>query len=132
MIITTILTIVFVLVALLLVFVVLIQSGKGGGLAGGAFGGLDSMGSVFGGRGSAPFLTRLTTILVTLFMFISLLLGMITRGGDTGQSLVEQERERRMAAPSRTLPEVAEPMPQQAMPMPAPAPTDQQPPADNQ
>ncbi len=122
MIIQTILTVVFVIAALLLVFVVLIQSGKGGGLAGGAFGGVDSMGSVFGGKGSAPFLTRMTTILVTMFMVIALLLGMVTRGGEVGQGLVEQERQRRMSSPARTLPEVAEPLPQETIPAAQPQP----------
>ncbi len=102
----------FVLVALLLIFVILIQSGKGGGLAGTFGGSGDTMGSLFGGRGSAPFLTRITTILATLFMFIALILGMITRGSVENRGLVEQERERRMASPARTLPEVAEPLQQ--------------------
>ena len=44
-----------------LVAVVLIQSGKGGGLAGGAFGG--SAQTVFGGRGATDFLTRATMVL---------------------------------------------------------------------
>jgi len=103
----------FAIVALLLIFVILIQSGKGGGLAGTFGGSGDTMGSIFGGKGSAPFLTRITTILATLFMFIALILGMITKGSNVeNQGLVEQERERRMASPARTLPEVAEPLEQ--------------------
>jgi len=108
----TVIIFLFVIVAILLIFVILIQSGKGGGLAG-TFGGAgDAMGSIFGGRGSAPFLTRITTILATLFMFIALLLGMITRSNVENRSLVERERERRMESPARTLPEVAEPLEQ--------------------
>ncbi len=100
----------FVIVAVLLVFVILIQSGKGGGLAGTFGGGADTMGTFFGGRGSAPFLTRITTILATLFMFIALLLGMVTKGSVDNRSVVERERERQMASPARTLPEAATPV----------------------
>ena len=99
-----ILTVIFVVVAALLVFVILIQSGKGGGLAGIAGGG--DMGSVFGGRGSAPFLVKATTILATAFMLIALILGMITQGTVDETSIMERERERRMQSPARTLPEV--------------------------
>jgi len=95
---------IFVIVAFLLVFVILIQSGKGGGLAGIAGGGMNQL---FGGQGSAPFLVRATAILATAFMFIALILGMITRGGVDQTSIMQQERERRMSSPARTLPEVA-------------------------
>lgn len=111
----TALIILFVLVCALLTFVILIQSSKGGGLAG-AFGGMDSMGTLFGGgRGSAPFLQKLTMILASLFLLIALVMGFMTRGGVSTQSLVEQERERLNSSPARTLPQV----PNQT---PAPAP----------
>ncbi|MBN1479721.1 preprotein translocase subunit SecG [candidate division KSB1 bacterium] len=93
----------FVIVAFLLVFIILIQSGKGGGLAGIAGGGMNQL---FGGQGSAPFLTRTTAILATAFMVIALILGMITRGNIDQTSIMQKERERRMASPARTLPEV--------------------------
>ncbi len=109
---------IFAIVCVLLTFVILIQSGKGGGLAG-TFGGGDAMGSIFGGRGSAPFLTKATSILSTLFLLIALILGMITRGTIDQKSLVEQEREKRMSSPARTLPEAA-PAPIQATPEEAP------------
>jgi preprotein translocase subunit SecG len=52
-----------------LVLVVLMQSSKGEGLAGGtAFGG-GLTGAVFGGRGAASFLSRASTVLAILFMF---------------------------------------------------------------
>lgn len=57
-----------VLVCLGLILVVLMQSSKGEGLAGGtAFGGAMST-AVFGGRGAASFLSKATTILAVLFM----------------------------------------------------------------
>jgi len=112
----------FVIVAGLLVFVILIQSGKGGGLAGTFGGSADTMGTLFGGRGSAPFLTRITTILTTLFMVIALLLGMITKGSVDNRSIVERERERQMASPARTLPEAATPLETEPVANPNPAP----------
>ena len=50
------LIVVHLIVCISLVGVVLVQSGKGGGLAGGAFGG--SAQTVFGGRGATDFFTR--------------------------------------------------------------------------
>jgi len=99
------LIVLFIIVSIFLTFVILIQSSKGGGLAG-TFGGVDSMGTIFGGKGSAPFLTKVTSILAALFMVIALILGMITRGSVDETSLVEQERERMMSSPARTLPQV--------------------------
>ncbi|UCC43863.1 MAG: preprotein translocase subunit SecG [Candidatus Zixiibacteriota bacterium] len=64
----TILMVFHVLVCFLLIIVVLMQSAKGEGLAGGtAFGGAMS-GAVFGGRGAATFLTKATTVLAVVFM----------------------------------------------------------------
>ncbi len=100
------LTVVFVVVAFLLIFVILIQSGKGGGLAGIAGG---SMNSLFGGQGSAPLLTKATTILATVFMLVALMLGMLTRGTLDQNTIMQKERERRMASPARSLPQVAAP-----------------------
>ncbi|MEW6050181.1 MAG: preprotein translocase subunit SecG [Candidatus Zixiibacteriota bacterium] len=57
-----------VLVCLALILVVLMQSSKGEGLAGSAFGGGLSS-AVFGGRGAATFLSKATTVLAILFMF---------------------------------------------------------------
>ena len=64
----TILMVFHVLVCFGLILVVLMQSAKGEGLAGGtAFGGGMS-GAVFGGRGAATFLSKATTVLAVVFM----------------------------------------------------------------
>ena len=56
-----------VIVCICLIIVVLMQSAKGEGLAGGtAFGGAVS-GAVFGGRGAASFLSKATTVLAIVF-----------------------------------------------------------------
>jgi preprotein translocase subunit SecG len=66
------LMVVEVLVSVLLVLVVLMQSSKGGGLAG-TFGG-GQMGMVFGVRRTADFLTRATQILAATFIVLSLVI----------------------------------------------------------
>ena len=82
------------LVCLCLVTVVLLQSGKGGGLAGGAFGGATQ--TVFGGRGATDFITRATIVLGTLFFATSLTLALMTsHGGPRGGRSVVSEAARR-------------------------------------
>lgn len=87
------------LVCVCLVFVVLVQSGKGGGLAGGAFGGATQ--TVFGGRGATDFITRATIGLGVLFFVTSLTLAlMTTRTTGTRRSVLqEQARQASQAAP---------------------------------
>jgi len=63
--------IVHVIVCLMLIGIVLLQSGKGADM-GAAFGG--SSQALFGGAGPAPFLTRVTTIAAVVFMVTSLAL----------------------------------------------------------
>src|SRR5437016_11128682 len=78
------------LICFALVVVVLIQSGKGGGLAGGAFGG--SAQTVFGGRGATDFITRATMVLATLFFLTSLVLAKLSSGsGATSRSILQEE-----------------------------------------
>ena len=65
------LIVVHVIVSLLLVTVILLQSGKGGGLAAG-FGGPSAGAEVFGGAGAAGFLEKATAVLAVIFMATSL------------------------------------------------------------
>ncbi len=67
------LIILHVLVSLILVVIVLLQAGKGGGLAS-AFGGSGGTDAVFGGRGAATFLSKMTTVLGIVFFVTSLTL----------------------------------------------------------
>lgn len=71
----TLLLIVHVLVCLFLIFIVLIQSGKGADL-GAAFGG--SSQTLFGSRGAATFFSKLTTIAAIVFMLTSLSLAVVS------------------------------------------------------
>lgn len=74
--------VVHIVVSLILILVVLLQSGKAGDLAS-AFGGAGSQ-TAFGARGAATVLTKATTICAILFMITSLGLAiMFTQDSDT-------------------------------------------------
>ncbi len=73
------LTILHIAVCLILIITVLLQSGKAGDLAG-AFGGAGSQ-SVFGPRGAASILSKLTTISAVLFMITSMGLWILSSKG---------------------------------------------------
>ena len=75
----SIVNVIHVITCVFLILVVLVQQSKGGGL-GGALGG--SASQVFGGRGSANFMTRLTGIVATIFMITSMLLAFMSSAGD--------------------------------------------------
>jgi len=77
-----------VLVSFGLIVSVLLQSSKGGGLAG-TFGGSGITGGVFGGRGAAPFLAKATTVCAILFMLTSLALNYV-RPGEKSESMLER------------------------------------------
>ena len=70
------LQIIHVIVCLLLILIVLLQSGKGADLAG-AFGGGGSQ-TAFGARGTATFLSKLTTGAAIIFMATSFTLSLLT------------------------------------------------------
>lgn len=81
------LVVMHVLIALALMGAILIQSGKGADI-GAAFGGGSSQ-TVFGGRGPATFLHKLTTAIAVLFMATSLVLTVY--GARRGTSSVVSE-----------------------------------------
>ncbi|MDF1544118.1 MAG: preprotein translocase subunit SecG [bacterium] len=92
-----------VIVCTALVLVVLLQSAKGEGLAGSAFGGGGGGmgGAVFGGRGAASFLSRATTVLAVIFMFNCGALAFmsssnrgVATGDDPGESVVTREAQK--------------------------------------
>ena len=89
----TFLLILHLVICLALICVVLVQSGKGGGLAGGAFGG--SAQTVFGGRGATDFFTKATMGLGGAFFLTSLVLALMSSGNIGGQrSLIQTEAQR--------------------------------------
>jgi len=80
-----------------LVVSILLQSGKGGGLAG-AFGAGSSQ-TLFGGRGAATFLTRASTVLAVVFFLTSLTLGLTSarQTSPVARSLTQEDARRRAA-----------------------------------
>ena len=72
---TTFVLIIHILVCFFLIGIVLLQSGKGAEL-GAAFGG--SSQTLFGSRGAATFLNKITTGVAVVFMLTSLLLAVLT------------------------------------------------------
>lgn len=78
-----------------LMVAILLQSGKGGGLAG-TFGAGSSQ-TLFGGRGAATFLSRAAGTLAVVFFLTSLTLSLTStrQGGAGGRSLITEEAKRR-------------------------------------
>ncbi len=101
-----------ILVCLLLIFVIMLQSGNAADLAG-AFGGAGSQ-TAFGPRGAATFLTKATTWCAIVFMMSSLALS-LKRAPTTaqGSSILEQTMP---TAPSRPAPPAQKPVPQAPVP----------------
>lgn len=113
------------IVTIILMIAILLQSSKGGGLAG-TFGG-GSMGAVFGGRGAASFLSKLTTVLASIFLGLALLISYIDKGKAVDRNIVAEERDRlRASSPAAVLPTVPtdESVTRQTAPPPAPATAD--------
>lgn len=79
-----------VLVAVALIALVLVQHGRGAD-AGAAFGS-GASGSVFGSRGATSFLTRVTTILATVFFLTSLTLAWLAAQSVDRGSVVDRVR----------------------------------------
>ena len=79
-----------IIVSILLVLVILLQSSKGGGLAG-TFGGAN-VGMVFGVRRTADFLTKATQILGIAFGVIALIINLVAlprSGGVPAESVIQ-------------------------------------------
>ena len=84
----TVLMIFLIIVSIFLMLIVLIQSSKGGGLAG-TFGGGDAS-MVFGVRRTADFLIKLTTIFATIYILFSLVTNIIiNKGGGSKESIIQ-------------------------------------------
>ena len=90
----TFLIILFVFISLLMVVVILLQAGKGQGLAGAIGGGMVGQ-SMFGGRGAGDLLSKVTTYLAVGYMVLALGLGLIYKSEveTTQQSLIQQRME---------------------------------------
>lgn|SRR5580765_5484709 len=121
------LVVLHVVVCLVLIGVILLQSGQAADIAG-AFGGSGSQ-TAFGPRGAATFLSRATTWCAVMFMFTSMALAVHVRttSGGAGRSILEQfsQPAPKSAAPAPVAPAQQPPAqpaaPPPATPTPAPA-----------
>jgi preprotein translocase subunit SecG len=109
----------FVMNCLVLIIVVLLQSGKAADLAG-AFGGAGSQ-TAFGPRGAATLLSQATTWCAIMFMICAMALVLrVDRAGSTGGSVLEKFSK---PAPAKTAPVTPGPTtPAPGTPNTAPAP----------
>ena len=85
--ITVLITIVHVLVSILMIVVILLQAGKGAEI-GAAFGG--SSQTIFGSRGAATFLSKMTVATATVFMLTSLTLSILSFNRSVVSSIVDE------------------------------------------
>ena len=87
----SILTVVLLMTTVSIVVLVLLQQGKGADM-GAAFGGGGSSQSLFGSRGSATFLSRVTAVLALIFFATALGLAYLhTQIGQSSVSVISQE-----------------------------------------
>lgn len=119
------LVILHVIVCLVLISVILLQSGQAADIAG-AFGGSGSQ-TAFGPRGAATVLSRATTWCAVMFMFTSMALAVhvSTSSGGGGRSILEQfsKPATKSAAPAPIPPSQIPPTQQQPAQPAAPPPT---------
>ena len=88
----SILTVVLLMTTVSIVVLVLLQQGKGADM-GAAFGGGGSSQSLFGSRGSATFLSRVTAILALIFFATALGLAYLhTQIGQSSISVISQDQ----------------------------------------
>ncbi|MGB5694911.1 MAG: preprotein translocase subunit SecG [Polyangiales bacterium] len=99
----TFISIVYVFVCLFLILVVLLQSGKGGGL-GSALGGGASQ-QIFGGAGAGNLLTRLTAGFAFTFMVLSVWLAFLSSSGEQALDRAVREQSAAQQAPAETEPD---------------------------
>ncbi len=101
----TLLIILFVLVSILMVIVILLQSGKGQGLAGSIGGGMGGT-SVFGGRGAADFLSKATAWIATIYIILAIMISVAykARSQEKQKSLIEKRMEEQKQLPAPNIP----------------------------
>ncbi|QKJ85490.1 Protein-export membrane protein SecG [Paramixta manurensis] len=97
------LLVVFLLVAIGLVGLIMLQQGKGADM--GASFGAGASATLFGSTGSGNFMTRMTAVLATLFFIISLVLGNLntnkTTKGSEWENLSQPAQSQQQTAPAK-------------------------------
>lgn len=113
------------LIAAIMIFLVLIQSGKGGGLAGIAAGGATTQ--ILGARQAPDILEKATWTLAALFIALCILSNFVIDRGQQQRSIIQQQSQQQPAQPLAPLPQDAQGTPdaaqgtQEAQPTPAPS-----------
>lgn len=108
-----------IVVSALLITVILLQSGRGGGLAGTLGGGVST--AMFGGQGADKVMTRLTTGLAAAFMVLAILIS-IASSPEVGQrdSVVRERAAQMETMPLQPLNQVDLPVSTSPMGLPIP------------
>ena len=99
------LIVLFVLACAAMILVILLQAGKGQGLAG-AIGGGAGGSSIFGGRGAADFLSKATSWIAALYMIFAIIIGVIykSEAEEAQKSLIQQRVEEQQSIPTPDIP----------------------------
>ena len=103
----TFLIVVIALIGLLLTFVILLQSGKGGGLAGIAAGGATQQ--ILGARTAPDVLEKATWTLATLFIVLCVLTNFAIDTDQAAESVIQQGTTQVPVLPESTDPGLADP-----------------------
>ena len=83
------------IVSLLLITVVLMQASQGGGLSGTIGGGASN--AIFGGRGAATILSKMTLWFATAYMFLALFIGIFSSPKDVQtESILKRDADERV------------------------------------
>lgn len=117
---------VLILDGLFLAVVILLQSGKGGGLAA-MGGGVTATEGLLGGRQATTFLTRASWTAGGIFMVLSLMLAIISSRAQQPSSILQQDLQP-TTAPAPLLPEAEVPVPAPVLPGGAEEPPQSEPP----
>ena len=101
-----------IIISALLVVVVLLQSSKGGGLSGSIGGGAGNMGTMFGTRRTADFLSQSTWWLGGSLLVLAIVINLFFLPADYNteerQSIIQSSREAQSVPSTTTLPPPAE------------------------
>lgn len=114
----TLVVILHVFVCFLMIGAILLQSGKGAEI-GAAFGG--SSQTVFGSRGPANFLSKLTVIVAGVFMLTSFSLAILAKERNFSSTVIDLKQKPAPAAPATPAPAADQPKTESHSSEPAPA-----------
>ncbi|HEY5931999.1 MAG TPA: preprotein translocase subunit SecG [Nitrospira sp.] len=92
----TLIVIVHIFICFLMIGAILLQSGKGAEI-GAAFGG--SSQTVFGSRGPANFLSKLTVVVAAVFMVTSLTLAILAKQRNSASTIIDMQPKSEPTAP---------------------------------